>query len=75
MTVNERLHRVGEELSDQEAETLLLRVEALRGDRSLRYLDSARVDDEPVTADEEAAIAEVETERKAHTGFEPVPPP
>jgi len=65
MTVKERLHRMVDELSDQEAETLLRRVEALRGDQFLRYLDAAPVDDEPVTAYEEAAIAEVEADRGA----------
>jgi hypothetical protein len=36
-----------------------------RSDQFLRYLDAAPVDDEPVTAEEEAAIAEVETDRAA----------
>lgn len=54
-----------DELSGQEAETLLRRLEALRGDQFLRHLDAAPVDDEPVTADEEAAIAEVEADRAA----------
>jgi hypothetical protein len=65
MTVKERLHQVVEEMSDEEAETLLRRVEVLRGDPFLRYLDAAPVDDEPVTAGEEAAIAEVEADRAA----------
>jgi hypothetical protein len=41
MTVKERLHRTVDELSDQEAETLLRRVEALRGGEFPRYLDAA----------------------------------
>ncbi|HEX4324218.1 MAG TPA: hypothetical protein VHZ77_06250 [Gaiellaceae bacterium] len=65
MTVKERLHQVVDELSDEEAEVMLRRVEALRNDPFLRYLDSAPVDDEPVTAEEEAAIAEVEADRDA----------
>ena len=65
MTVKERLHQVVEELSDEEAEAMLRRVEALRSDPFLRYLDAAPVDDEPVTPEEEAAIAEVEADRAA----------
>ncbi|HET7127648.1 MAG TPA: hypothetical protein VFJ93_01065 [Gaiellaceae bacterium] len=65
MTVKERLHQVVEELSEEEAKTMLRRVEMLRNDPFLRYLDAAPVDDEPVTAEEEAAIAEVEADRAA----------
>ena len=56
MNVRERLHRIIDELSDEEAETMLRRVEAMRNDPFLRYLDAAPIDDEPVTAEEEAAI-------------------
>jgi hypothetical protein len=65
MTVRERLHRVVDELSDEEAEAMLRRVEALRNDPFLRFLDQAPVDDEPVTTEEEAAMAEVEADRAA----------
>jgi hypothetical protein len=65
MTVKERLHQVVEEMSEEEAEAMLRRVEALRSDPFLRYLDTAAVDDEPITAEEEAAIAEVEADRAA----------
>lgn len=65
MTVKERLHQVVDELSDEEAEAMLRRVEALRNDPFLRYLGAAPVDDESVTAEEEAAIAEVEADRAA----------
>jgi len=65
MTVKERLHRVVDELSDEEAEAMLRRVEALRSDPLVRFLDQAPVDDEPVTAEEEAAMAEVEADRAA----------
>jgi hypothetical protein len=44
---------------------MLRRVEALRRDPFVRYLDAAPVDDEPVTPEEEAAIAEVEADRAA----------
>jgi hypothetical protein len=65
MTVKERLHQVVEERSEEEAEAMLRRVEALRSDPFLRYLDAAPVDDEAVTAEEEAAIAEVDADRDA----------
>jgi hypothetical protein len=65
MTVKERLHQVVEEMSEEEAEAMLRRVEALRSDPFLRYLDAAPVDDEAVTAEEEAAIAEVDADRDA----------
>ena len=41
MTVRERLHWTVDELREQEAETLLRRVEALRGGKFPRYLDAA----------------------------------
>ena len=65
MTVKERLHRVVDELSDEEAEAMLRRVEGLRTDPLVRFLDQAPVDDEPVTTEEEAALAEVEADRAA----------
>jgi hypothetical protein len=63
MTVKERLHRVVDELTDAQAEAALRRIDALRDDPLVRYLDAAPVDDEPVTAEEEAAIAEAEADR------------
>lgn len=65
MTVKERLHQVVDELSDEEAEAMLRRVEAIRSDPFLRYLDAAPVDDEAVSVEEEAAVAEVEADRAA----------
>jgi hypothetical protein len=65
MTVKERLHRAVDEMSDEEAEDMLRRIQALRGDPFLRFLDQAPIDDEPVTTEEEAAIAEVEADRAA----------
>jgi hypothetical protein len=40
-------------------------IDAFASDPFLRFLDDAPVDDEPVTAEEEAAIAEVERDRAA----------
>ncbi|MGH3030114.1 MAG: hypothetical protein ACRDNE_05010 [Gaiellaceae bacterium] len=65
MTVKERLHRVVEEMTDEEAEAMLCRIEVLRNDPFVRFLDEAPIDDEPVTAEEEAALAEVEADRAA----------
>src|SRR2546425_9198486 len=59
MTIKERLHHVVEQMTDEEAEATLRRIEAQRTDPFLRFLDAAPVDDEPVTAEEEAAVAEV----------------
>ena len=44
---------------------MLRRVEGLRTDPLVRFLDQAPVDDEPVTTEEEAALAEVEADRAA----------
>lgn len=65
MTTKERLHQVVDELSDEEAEAMLRRIEILRTDPFVRFLDEAPIDDEPVTAEEEAAVAEVEADRAA----------
>lgn len=65
MTVKERLREVIEQMTDEEAEATLRRIEAQRSDPFLRFLDAAPIDDEPVTAEEEAAIAEVEADRAA----------
>jgi hypothetical protein len=65
MTVKERLHRVVEEMTDEEAEATLRRIQILRSDPFVRFLDEVPVDDEPVTADEEAALAGVEADRAA----------
>jgi hypothetical protein len=65
MTVKERLHQVVEEMTDEEAAAMLRRIETLRGDPFVRFLDQAPVDDEPVTPEEEAAIAEAEADRRA----------
>jgi hypothetical protein len=65
VTVKERLHRVIDELTDAEAEAALRRIDALRSDPLVRFLDAAPVDDEPVTPDEEAAVAEADAARAA----------
>ena len=65
MTVKEQLHQVVDELNDAQAEAALRRIEALRSDPLVRFMDAAPVDDEPITPEEEPAIAEAETERAA----------
>lgn len=65
MTVKEQLDRVVDELSDDQAEAALRRIDALRSDPLVRFMDAAPLDDESVTAEEKAAIAEVETDRAA----------
>jgi hypothetical protein len=65
MTVKERLHRAIEEMTDEEAEAALRRIEAQRSDPFLRFLDAVPLDDEPVTPEERAAVAEVEADRAA----------
>jgi len=65
MTVKERLHRVIDELSDEQAEMALRRIDALRNDPLVRFLDAAPVDDEPVSAEEQAAVAEADADRAA----------
>ena len=65
MTTKERLHQVVDELSDEEAEAMLRRIQVLRTDPLVRFLDSAPIDDEAVTAEEGAAVDEVEADRAA----------
>jgi hypothetical protein len=65
MTVKGRLHEVVEQMTEEEAEATLRRIEARRSDAFLRFLDGAPLDDEPVAAEEEAAVAEVEDDRAA----------
>ena len=71
MTVKERLHHVVEQMTDEEAEATLRRIDAQRSDPFVRFLDSAPVDDEPVTAEEAVAVAEADAERAA--GAETIP--
>ena len=65
MTVKEHLHRVIDEMSDEQAELALRRIDALRSDPLVRFLDAAPVDDEPVSAEEQAAVAEADADRAA----------
>jgi hypothetical protein len=58
VTTKERLHKLVDELSEQEAETALVIVERRRDDPMLQALAAAPVDDESADADEDAGAAE-----------------
>jgi hypothetical protein len=62
VTTKERLHQLVDELSESEADDALRYVASRRddgeGDSFARWLDSRPEDDEPLTAEEEEAIAE-----------------
>ena len=58
MTTKERLHKLVDELSDQEAEAALVIVERRRDDSMLQALAAAPMDDEPSDADEDASAAD-----------------
>ncbi len=62
MTVKELLHQLVDELSEAEADEALRYVASRResGDSFARWLDSRPEDDEPLTTDEEEAIAEAD---------------
>jgi hypothetical protein len=58
MTTKERLHKLVDELSEQEAKAALVIVERRRDDPMLHALASAPIDDEPSDAEEDASAAE-----------------
>jgi hypothetical protein len=58
VTTKERLHKLVDELSEQEAEAALVIVERRRDDSMLHALASAPLDDEASEADEDASAAE-----------------
>jgi hypothetical protein len=58
VTTKERLHKLVDELSEQEAEAALVIVERRRDDPMLHALASAPLDDEASEADEDASAAE-----------------
>ena len=65
MTVKEQLHRVVDDMCEEEAERVLRRIGSLRNEPFLRFVDAAPLDDEPISPEEEAGIAEVEADRAA----------
>jgi hypothetical protein len=58
MTTKEQLHKLVDELSDQEAEAALMIVERRRRDPMLHALASAPLDDEASQDGEDAGVAE-----------------
>lgn len=65
MTARERLHQLVDELSDQEADDALRYIVQRREDSVIAAFRDAPQDDEPVTAADEDALAEVQADRAA----------
>jgi hypothetical protein len=61
MTAKEQLRERIETLTEREAERTLRLLDDLRDPLS-KFLDAAPLDDEPVTPEEEAAVAEAEAD-------------
>ncbi len=62
MTTKERLHKLVDELSEVEAERALALVEKEREHPMIRRLDEAPLEDEEISAEEEAAVQEARDE-------------
>jgi hypothetical protein len=58
MTAKERLYKLVDELSDQDAEAALVIVERRPDDPMLHALAAAPIDDEPSDSDEDPSVAE-----------------
>jgi hypothetical protein len=58
VTTKERLHKLVDELSEAEADDALRYVASRREDPLIRRLDSAPLEDEEISAEEEVAAAE-----------------
>lgn len=69
VTTKERLHKLVDELSDQEAETALVIVERRRDDPMLQALAAAPLDDEPSDLDEDASADEALAAYRRGEGF------
>jgi hypothetical protein len=65
MTTKERLHKLVDELSEAEAAATLEYAVSRREDPLIRRLDSAPLEDEEISADEEAAVQEARDELAA----------
>ncbi len=63
--IKERLHKIVDELSEREADDALRYIAEQRTDPMIAAFRDAPEDDEPVTAVDEAALAEVEADRAA----------
>lgn len=58
MTTKQQLHKLVDELSEQEAEAALVIVERRRDDPMLHALASAPIDDEPTSPEEDTSAAD-----------------
>lgn len=65
VTVKDRLRKVVEEMTDEEAEITLRDIDARRADPVLRLIDGAPLDDEPTTPEDDVAAAEAYAEAEA----------
>ncbi len=65
MTTKDRLHKLVDELSEREADDALRYIAAQREDPTIAAFHDAPEDDEPVTAADEEALAEVHADRAA----------
>lgn len=65
MTTKEQLHRLVDELSEAEAERALVLIRYEREDPMVATFRDAPEDDEPLTAEDEAALAESRAELAA----------
>lgn len=65
VTIKERLHELVDELSEREADEALRYIAQRREDSMIAAFRDAPEDDEPVTAADEQALAEVQADRAA----------
>jgi predicted ArsR family transcriptional regulator len=65
MTARERLHQLVNELSEQEADDAVRYIVQRREDPVIAAFHDAPEDDEPFTAADEGALAEVQADRTA----------
>lgn len=65
MTSREKLHRIVDELPEEELEAALKAIEARSDDAMIRRLDDAPPEDEEISAEEEAAVQEARDELAA----------
>lgn len=62
MTTKERLHRLVDELSEAEADDALRLIASRHANPLIRRLDSAPLEDEKISAEEETAVQEARDE-------------
>jgi predicted ArsR family transcriptional regulator len=65
VTIKERLHKLVDELSEREADDALRYIAKQREDPVIAAFRNAPDDDEPLTAEDENALAEVQADRTA----------